>query len=363
ASPGMQASVFMPQDAPEANRKEEVTREATMAASGVDRFAHHIAIGLEKVGSKVASVEARQVESGIIRRFKAPVFIDATGDGWLGYWAGAEFRYGREAKSEFNEGWDKYGELWSPTQPDNRVMGTSVLWNSQTGKTRSEFPDVPWATPVSKSHQATKGEWYWEYSDNDLNQIDDAEQIRDHVLRAIYGSFANAKKHPKNATVELKWVAYVGGKRESRRIMGDYIYTQADMLERREFADAVVVEKREVDGHYQTVLKGAPVDFLSKAMFRKTGGFYYIPFRCFYSKDLSNLMMAGRNISCSHVGLCGPRVMLTCGQIGIATGDAAALCKKHGKLPRKVGQDHIKELRDLIGFGTKETDAKGPRRS
>ena len=328
----------------------QTKREATMAASGVDLFAHHMAVGLEKDGDRIASIEAREVTTGIIRRFRAPVFIDATGDGWLGYWAGAEIRCGREAHTEFDEAWDKHGDLWSPKKPDNRVMGSSVLWNSEKTSEKSSFPDVPWALPVAKSHTAIQGEWYWEYSDNDLDQIADAEQIRDHVLRAIYGSFANAKKHPKNANVALKWVAYVAGKRESRRIMGDHIYTMQDMTQRREFDDAVVEEAREVDSHYQLALTGSPLSFLSKALFHSTGGKYYIPFRSLYSKDIRNLMMAGRCFSCSHIGLCGPRVMKTCGQMGIATGYAAALCKQHSVLPREVGQQHIKELRGLIGY-------------
>lgn len=295
-------------------------REQSMKESGADLFAHHIAIGLGKEGDKITSVEAREVTTGLIKRFKAPVFIDASGDAWLGFWSGAEFREGREAKSEFNESWDKFGDLWSPEKPDKKVMGTSMLWNSQRGQTATSFPKVPWALPVANGHEAINGEWYWEYSANHLDQIKDAEQIRDHMLRAIYGSFTNAKKHPKNATLELKWVAYVGGKRESRRIMGDHIYTMKDASERRSFADAVVEETRELDGHYQRAETGLKQDFLSKAMFRHTGGLYYIPFRCFYSKTISNLMMAGRCFSCSHVGLSGPRVMLTCGQMGIATG-------------------------------------------
>ncbi len=325
-------------------------REATMRASGVDRFTHHIAIGLEKQGDAIASVDAREVTTGLIRRFKAPVFIDATGDGWLGFRAGADYRYGREAKSEFDEGWDKHGELWSPEKPDNRILGTSVLWNSERTKQRSVFPKVPWALSISKNHVAIRGEWYWEYSAPDLNQIDDAEQIRDHMLRAIYGSFASAKKHPKNATVALKWVAHIGGKRESRRLMGDYIYTMKDMTERRKFDDAVVEEKREVDAHYQLAMTGSPLSFLSKALFHKTHGLYYIPFRSLYSRNISNLMMAGRCFSCSHIGLAGPRVMNTCGQMGIATGYAAAICRKHDATPREVGQKYIGELRKLIGY-------------
>ncbi len=326
-------------------------REATMAASGVDLFAGHIAIGLAKEGDRIAGVEAREITTGIIRRFRAPMFIDATGDGWLGYWAKADHRYGREAHTEFKEAWKKHGDLWSPDKPDNRVLGTSVLWNSQQSSERSDFPAVPWAMPVAKKHSAIKGEWYWEYSAQNVHQIKDAEWIRDHMLRAIYGSFANAKRNPKNATVALKWVAYVSGKRESRRLMGDYIYTQDDMLQRRQFPDTVVTEKRFIDLHFQVTRKNeSRPDFLSWYIFRHTTGDYYVPFRCLYSRNIANLMMAGRCFSCSHVGLGGPRNMRTLGQMGVATGYAAALCKKHSATPRVVGKKYIKELRELIGY-------------
>ena len=325
-------------------------REASMAASGVELFAGQMACGLEKKDGRIVSVEARDVRSGILQRFRAPVFVDATGDGWLGFWAGAEFRMGREAHSEFGEEWGKHGDLWSPEKPDMRVMGTSVLWNGEQTNERQDFPDVPWAMPVAKTHVATKGEWYWEYSDQKLDQIEHAERIRDHMLRAIFGSFANAKKQPKNATWRLKWVAYVGGKRESRRLMGDHIYTMHDATDRRAFPDAVVVEKREVDSHYQMKDTGHPLDFLSKALFHRTGGHYFIPFRSLYSKNIENLMMAGRCFSCSHIGLAGPRVMNTCAQMGIATGFAAVLCKKYKATPREVGQQHIEALRGIIGI-------------
>jgi hypothetical protein len=335
--------------------KDQQKREATLAASGVDLFPLHLCCGLEKQGDRIASVEARNARTGRIMRYRAPVFVDATGDGWLGHWGGAECRYGRESSAAFGEGWDKYGELWSPTLADNRVMGATVLFNSQEGTEPSAFPEVPWAMPVTGEHSAVNGEWYWEYSANDLDQIEDAERIRDHLLRAIYGAFANAKKREKYANTTLKWVAHVAGKRESRRIMGDYLYTMHDMTERRQFADAVVEEKRDIDAHHQLALTGSPSDFLSTAMYWKTGGLYYIPFRSLCARDISNLMMAGRCFSCTHIGLCGPRVMKTCGQMGIATGYAAALCKKHETNPRGVRRHHIRELRSLIGYESDPT--------
>lgn len=133
-------------------------------------------------------------------------------------------------------------------------------------------------------------------------------------------------------------------------IDGDYIYTQADMLERRAFPDAVVTERRFVDLHYQVALRGSEQDFLSKYIFRHTDGDYYIPFRCLYSRNIANLMMAGRCFSCSHVGLGGPRYMRTLGQMGVPTGLAASLCNKHGVLPLGVYDKHVKALRALAGY-------------
>ena len=322
-------------------------RQRTMDATSVNQFLEWRAMGVMVEGNRIVSVDARHITSGKMLRFTAPLFIDCTGDAWIGYWAGADFRYGRESRDEFDEGWDKHGDLWSPEIPDNRVMGSSLLWNSHRLEKETDFPGVPWAMDVAGHYASINGEWQWEFSANDLNQVDDAEEIRDHMFRAIYGSFSNAKKNPENARIALQWVAYIAGKRESRRLMGDYIYTMKDVTERREFPDTVVEEVREIDVHYQEALMGSPQDFLSKALFHKTE-MYFIPFRCLYSRNIENLMMAGRCFSCSHVGLGGPRVMKTTGQMGIATGYAAALCNQYDTTPRGVYENHLTELLKLV---------------
>jgi hypothetical protein len=123
-----------------------------------------------------------------------------------------------------------------------------------------------------------------------------------------------------------------------------------DIANKTNFFDAVVEETRAVDVHYQLTEVGKKHTFLSKEHYFNMNGTYYVPFRSLFSKDLSNLMMAGRCMSCSHIALGGPRVMNTCGQMGIAVGYAASLCKKYKENPRAVGKDHIKELRKLIGY-------------
>jgi hypothetical protein len=210
------------------------------------------------------------------------------------------------------------------------------------------FHEVPWAMDVAGSYSAIKGEWQWEFSRNDLNQINDAEYIRDHMFKAIYGSFYNAKKQPGNANLALEWVSYLVGKRESRRLTGDYVYTFSDERNMVEFPDAVVMEKRNIDVHYQLIeADSAKPDFLSEALYYKVDH-YYIPYRSLYSRNIKNLLMAGRCFSCSHIGLGGPRVMHTTGQMGVAVGYAASLCKKYSTNPRGIYNDHLEELKNLI---------------
>jgi hypothetical protein len=283
-------------------------------------------------------------------RFSAPLFADCTGDGWIGYWAGAEYMYGREDSATFNENWAEHGELWSPAEADNRVMGSSVLWRTYDAGIPVYFPEVPWAMEVADDYSATTGTWKWEFSRNDLHQIDDAEYIRDHMLKAIYGSFSNAKKEAAYANLGLEWVGYLVGKRESRRLKGDYIYTFNDEKNMTEFPDAVAMETRTVDVHYQQIEADSTLpDFLSEALYYKVDH-YYLPYRSLYSRNIGNLFMAGRCFSCSHVGLGGPRVMHTTGQMGVAVGYAASLCKKHNTNPRGIYENHIAELRELIGI-------------
>lgn len=296
----------------------------------------------------VQYVDARQTTTGKRMRFQAPLYVDATGDGWIGYWAGAEYSYGRESVYKYGEAWDKWGELWSPEEPDNFVMGSSILWQTEVGETAFDFPEVPWAVAVAKEHEAVAGEWYWEFSRNDLHQIEDGEEIRDHMLRAIFGSFSNAKHKEGNEKYRLEWVSYLLGKRESRRLVGDHIFTFKDVVDKMEFSDSVVVEKRAIDVHYQRNLQDEKLpDFLSEALFYKTGR-YYIPYRSLYSRNINNLFMAGRNFSCSHIGLGGPRVMRTTGQMGAAVGFAASLCKKYKVNPRTIYQKYLTEYMNLI---------------
>jgi len=289
---------------------------------------------------RITAVDARHIRTGERMRVEARIFIDCTGDGWIGHWAGASWRMGSEARSEFNES-------IAPEEASTLTMGNTVWWESHDTGNPVTFPDVPWAMDVAGSHWDIEGDWFWEYGLL-LNTIDDAEHIRDHLFRAIYGSFYNAKQKAEYANLDLYWMAHIAGKRESRRLMGDHILTQNDVQNNVFFEDAVAWEKRDIDLHYP---KASPL-FQTRADFDPVPDRgYFIPFRCLYSRDIPNLMMAGRCFSCTRVGLGSPRIMNTGGQMGVACGYAASLCKRYGVEPRDIyrSDDRTVELQALIG--------------
>ncbi len=337
-----------PNGSPLAFKDESKRHKHMKSYENIHLFLNYRAYDARTEDQCIQAVDARHTSTGEQIRFVAPYFIDCTGDGWIGYWAGAEYNYGREPASLYGESWEEHGELWSPEKEDKQVMGASVLWRSYYSDSSYEFPEVPWAMPVVNDFSASWGTWNWELISERWHQVDHAEQIRDHMLKAIYGSFFNEKKNAGMESLKLEWVSHLLGKRESRRLVGDYLYTFNDMRESTSFPDAVVQEIREVDVHYsQNKLDESKPDFLSEAMFHPVDR-YYIPYRSLYSKNIVNLFMAGRCFSCSHLGLGGPRVMRTTGQMGAAVGYAAALSMNKQCTPREIYEKYLEEYMDLV---------------
>ncbi len=310
-------------------------------------------------GKTIRALIGKNIETNEELRFEGTLFADCTGDGTIGFLAGAEWRVGREARSQT-------GESLAPETSDQLVMGASTQWYTEAVKDErgnpqaTEFPPLPWAVHFNeKSAQpALEGEWDWETGLN-LDQVADAERIRDHALRAVYGHWAYMKNaspsdwRKKAEDRRLAWVAFIAGKRESRRIMGDVILQEQDITQRKKFDDACVVTTWTIDLHYPT---DHQTEHFKDEEFRTVAKHkqivpYAIPYRCFYSKDIANLFMAGRCISVTHVALGTVRVQRTGGMMGEVVGMAASLCKKHGTNPRGVYHDHLSELKELMTNG------------
>jgi len=304
---------------------------------------------VEMNGSRIAAVVGQNTGTGERLRFPAQTFADCTGDGTVGFLAGAEFRMGRESRAET-------GELLAPETADKMTMGASVMWYSVEDDASSGFPETPWAVRFDDQtcQKETRGEWNWE-TGMDRHQVDEFEYIRDYGLRVVYGNWSFLKNKSKwkreYENRRLDWVAYVAGKRESRRLMGDVILRQQDIEQFRPFPDACVTTTWSIDLHYprkDARFDGKPFRAVAE---QKEIRPYPIPFRCLYSRNIANLMMAGRNISVTHVALGTVRVMRTTGMMGEVIGLAASLCNKHSTDPRGVYEDHLEEFKELLARG------------
>lgn len=344
--------------APAANYDDERKLGVVRAEKNIRLFLSTRATRVEMAGPRIAAVVAVDLASGNESRFTAPLFADSTGDGSLGAMAGADFRYGRESRAET-------GESYAPETADQLVMGTSIMWYSEDAGQPVPFPETPWAVQFTEetAQNAVRGDWNWETGQN-RHQVNDFEMIRDHGLRAVYGNWSFQKNHAKDraryANLRLAWVAYVGGKRESRRLLGDVILTQQDIESQRAFPDAAVTATWSIDLHVPEPKHAAQFpgeEFRSVASFGKKAP-YAVPYRCFYSRNVENLFMAGRNISVTHVALGTVRVMRTTGMMGEVVGMAAAVARRHNATPRAVYQRHLEELKAALTRGAGKEGTK-----
>lgn len=288
---------------------------------------------------EIQSVMVRCDKSEYLYRIKAKVYMDCTGDSRLGIESGAEFRTGREARSEFNES-------LAPEKADEETLGSSILFTSRLYRRVMPYTPPKWARKVTKQALAKRpvGPQNWEYGywwiewGGDKDTIRDNERIRFELLSILTGVWdyiKNSGEFPDSANWALDWIGMMPGKRGSRRLVGDHMLTQQDLLTGR-FDDAIAIGGWPMDDHPPG---GFDRSDMPPNTVLRTAEVYDIPYRCLYSKNVRNLMMAGRNISATHAAFTSTRVMATCAVVGQAAGTAAAMCAERGLLPRQLGKD------------------------
>ncbi len=270
----------------------------------------------------------------------------------MDYWPlplGALYRTGREASSEFNE---KY----APKEADGWQMGSTVLLGSKDMGRPMPFepPHFTIKYDAEKSHPGRNlipfelGFWWVELgSDGDI--IGDYEKTKHKLMGYAYGVWdylKNSGEFPETENFALDWVSALPGKRESRRFIGDYILCEPDMLGNKQFPDAVAFGGWSLDEHNPGGIENLsePPSYFHEEFEEP----YQIPFRCLYSKNIPNLLFAGRNISQTHIALSSSRIMATCALEGQAVGTAAALCSQKTILPRELGQKHMDDLQEQL---------------
>jgi FAD dependent oxidoreductase len=280
---------------------------------------------------------------------EAPLFVDASGDGILGFLSGAEFRMGAEAASEFNE-------PLAGSEETKELLGHSLyFYTRDTGRPVNyvapsfALRDITAIPRFRELRVADTGcrLWWLEYGGN-LDTVHQTEEIKWELWRVAYGVWnyiKNSGNFPEAENLTLEWMGTIPGKRESRRFMGDTILTQNDIVGQSVYADAVSFGGWAIDLH--------PSDGVFSAQPGCTQwhakGVYQIPFRSMYSRNVNNLFLTGRLISATHIAFGSTRVMATCAHNGQAVGVAAALCKEKGLAPRDlVAPSEMRHLQQML---------------
>ncbi|MGB5668765.1 MAG: FAD-dependent oxidoreductase [Maribacter sp.] len=300
-------------------------------------------------GDTIKSALCWQGTTETMYTINAPIFIDCSGDGLLAATSGAEYRTGREGKEEFNE-------TYAPDEPDGWQMGATLIMESKDMGRPMKYSPPSYAikythegaSPRRKFTGFQDGIWWIEVgSDDDI--IADFEVNRHKLMGYLHGVWdyiKNSGNFPEAENLALDWVGSLPGRRESRRFIGDYIVSEKDMTEYRHFEDAVAFGGWSLDEHNPGGIEN--ISEPPSYFHHHFDEVYQFPFRSLYSKNVSNLMFAGRNVSQTHIALSSSRIMATCALQGQAVGTAATICNKKNILPREVAQKHIKELQEQL---------------
>ncbi len=310
-------------------------------------------------GDRIAAVKAWNSNAYTRYLIKGKLFADCTGDGILRL-SGAKFRRGREFPSEFNES-------FLGTGGDAKTMGNSILL--QLRRTEEDHPFVApeWAyhftdddfnydTPKStipgvkynykRIYSPKDNNFWWIEFGGNYDTIFDAPDIQFELKRIAYGIWEYMKNHPdgRGKGYDLDWIGSLPGKRESTRFIGPHILTQNDVLSGGHFEDVVAYGGWTLDDH-------DPEAFHKQGRISteySTPDYFGIPFDCLYSVNVPNLMFAGRDISCTHMGLSATRVMATTALLGQACGTGAAVALEKGVTPAQVRAEYIGLVQDML---------------
>ncbi|UQZ85166.1 putative FAD-binding dehydrogenase [Paenibacillus konkukensis] len=329
-----------------------VVLEAVLAEPNIQLFlntdVHEVEAEGDAEDRRIRSVTGWMMGSERRIRFESAIFADCTGDGLVGFLAGAKYRVGREAKHEYNED-------WAPDTADGITLGSTLLFYTKDAGHPVKYVPPGFAKDITQTSIPIKRvirsgdsgcHYWWIEWGGELDTVHENERIRDELWAVIYGIWEYIKNSGKFDAehMTLEWVGSLPGKREYRRFIGDYVLNQNDILAQREFEDRVAFGGWSIDLHPPQGMYSAE----SGSKHLHADGIYHIPFRSLYSANVSNLMFAGRNISASHVAFGTTRVMATCAVIGEAAGTGAALAVQHGATPRAVYREHLAELQQTL---------------
>lgn len=324
---------------------DEKKDQVVNAEKNITLFLSHHAYGVEMDGDKIAAVKAVDIQGGKIKRITGKFFTDCTGHGFIGLWSGADTSFTEKGRMGMSNMW-----MWQ--NHDQPVPFAEQGWMYKFNDKQFPYPKI--------RHDFGHAEWFWE-SGYDAHPIKELENTRDHNLLVSFSAWSAIKNHGAYADRDpdahekaaITWMAYIGGTRETLQILGDVILTGDEIRNKKPFDDATVRTTWSIDLHYpleqyKDTVPGNP--FIARAVHgpgvdRAAG--YPIPYRTFYSRNIPNLFMAGRNISVEREALGTIRVMKTIGMMGVTVGRAAALATLRDCTPRDIYEKHLDEVKTL----------------
>lgn len=325
----------------------EISLALLQAASG-DVLLHTWIAGAIVENSKIKGVlvESKSGRQAIM----AKVVIDTTGDGDVAAFAGASFGKGREADGKM-QGMTLYGPIMDgvdierllsyirnyrkdhPTEIKEFIDEGNVFAMSGFPTLIAQAREAGFQIPYNMIWINGKKDCGWaELSGSfvaDADGTDAASLTRAEIESAkqISSMVAFARKFVPGfeKSVRRDRGSVCIGVRETRRIVGDYMLTLDDLMQQRKFDDVIGRNSTSVDIHLpegkQKWIQLKPYD---------------IPYRSLISKDIPNLMMAGRCISATHEALASVRFIPCCMVTGEAAGTGAAMAVKGGVAPKDI---------------------------
>ena len=298
-------------------------------------------------GNRIQAVKAWQLTTETWHRIDAELFADCSGDSILAPLSGAEFRIGREARDEFDED-------AAPKVSDSHTQGSSVLINAREMNTPQTFIPPKWAYSYpteedlpKRFHNIRKDYFWWIDIGGDRDTLNDAEELRDELLKIAFGVWDHVKNYCSEFDSEnlaLDWIGFLPGKRESRRYLGDHVLTMNDVRAEGRFDDLIAYGGFPMDEHDSAGFYNRELG----TIYHPTPSPFGIPYRCLYSRNIDNLFCAGRNISATHLATSSSRVMATGSTMGQAVGIAASIAVNKGLTPRGVYENHVPDLQQKL---------------
>ncbi len=344
--------------------------EKCRSQENLDIYLNTTVVGVEMKDGKIVSAFAERQSTEDVFRIDAKLFIDCTGDGRLGYEAGANFRHGREGSEE-------YGESFANEKADHKTLGSTILFTARKYDQPMPFIAPSWVRKFTEEDLVLRphaeagldrgldyGFWWAEWG-GQLDTIKDNELIRDELLAITLGIWDHIKNSGDHGAENwaLDWFGFLPGKRESRRFIGLHTLSQEDVLQSRIFDDAIAFGGWPIDTHPP---EGVDRPNEKPCNMRPVPYLYDIPLKAFISNNIPNLMFAGRNMSSTHIAFASTRVMATCAVTGQGVGTAAAYALKHGLRPEELATNPtlMKEVQqellrnDCYLVGVKNEDNK-----